>query len=74
MVREGSRVCALHDIGRNAFSELAEAYVEKHVAVRCKPKTESMYRLVVAKYTLPEFGRRPALAVAGGVSAWAAAG
>ena len=43
--------------------ELAGAYLEKHVAVRCKPKTESMYRLVVAKYILPELGRRPALAV-----------
>ena len=43
--------------------ELAEAYLEKHVAVRCKPKTESMYRLLVAKYIVPELGRRPALAV-----------
>ena len=43
--------------------ELAERYLEKHVAVRCKPKTESMYRLVVAKYILPAFGRRPALAL-----------
>ena len=43
--------------------ELAERYLEKHVAVRCKPKTESMYRLIVAKYILPEFGRRPAMAV-----------
>ena len=31
--------------------------------MRCKPKTESMYRLIVAKYILPAFGRRPALAV-----------
>ena len=69
MIGEGSRGGALHGIGRNAFSELAEAHVEKHVAVRCKPKTESMYRPVVAEYTLPEFGRRPALAVAEGVSA-----
>jgi integrase len=43
--------------------DLAEAYLEKHVAVRCKPKTESMYRLVVAKYIVPELGKRPALAV-----------
>ena len=43
--------------------ELAGHYLEKHVTVRCKPKTESMYRLVVAKYILPELGRRPALAV-----------
>ena len=43
--------------------ELAEHYLEKHVAVRCKPKTESMYRLIVAKYILPELGKRPALAI-----------
>ena len=43
--------------------ELAERYLEKHVAVRCKPRTESMYRLIVAKYIMPEFSRRPALAV-----------
>ena len=44
-------------------SELAERYLEKHVAVRCKPRTASMYRLIVGKYILPELGRRPALAV-----------
>ena len=49
--------------GGPTVGELAERYLEKHVAVRCKPKTESMYRLVVAKYILPAFGRRPALAL-----------
>ena len=43
--------------------ELAERYLEEHVAVRCKPKTEAMYRLVVAKHILPRFGKRPALAI-----------
>ena len=43
--------------------ELAERYLEEHVAVRCKPKTEAMYRLAVAKHILPGLGRRPALAV-----------
>ena len=43
--------------------ELAERYLEEHVAVRCKPKTEAMYRLVVAKHILPRLGRRPALAI-----------
>ena len=43
--------------------ELAERYLEEHVDVRCKPKTASMYRLIVAKYVVPELGRRPALAV-----------
>ena len=49
--------------GGPTVGELAERWLEKHVAVRCKPKTESMYRLVVAKYILPAFGRRPALAL-----------
>ena len=43
--------------------ELAERYLEEHVAVRCKPKTESMYRLIVAKHILPKLGKRPALTV-----------
>ena len=43
--------------------ELAERYLEEHVAVRCKPKTEAMYRLVVAKHILPRLGKRPALAI-----------
>ena len=49
--------------GGPTVGELAERYLEKHVAVRCKPTTESMYRLVVAKYILPAFGRRPALSL-----------
>ena len=49
--------------GGPTVGELAERWLEKHVAVRCKPNTESMYRLVVAKYILPAFGRRPALAL-----------
>ncbi|MCY4560216.1 MAG: integrase family protein [Chloroflexi bacterium] len=44
-------------------AEIAERYLEEHVAVRCKPKTGSLYRLVVGKYILPAFGRRQALAV-----------
>ena len=42
---------------------LAERYLEEHVAVRCKPKTEAMYRLAVVKHILPRLGKRPALAV-----------
>ena len=48
---------------RPTVGELAEHYLEKHVALRCKPKTVLMYRLIVAKYILPAFGGRPALAV-----------
>ena len=43
--------------------QLAERYLEEHVAVRCKPKTEATYRLIVAKHILPRLGKRPALAV-----------
>ena len=42
---------------------LAARYLEEHVAVRCKPRTRVMYRLVVDKYILPEFGQGSALAV-----------
>ena len=44
-------------------AEIAERYLEEHVAVRCKPKTASMYRLVVEKYIVPRLGKRPARAV-----------
>ncbi len=43
--------------------DLARRYLEEHVAVRCKPKTEATYRLVVGKHILPRLGRLPALAV-----------
>ena len=44
-------------------AKLARAYLEEHVAVRCKPKTVEMYNQVVRKHILPAFGRMPALAV-----------
>ena len=44
-------------------AEIAGRYLEEHVAVRCKPKTEETYRLVIGKHILPAFGKRPALAV-----------
>ena len=43
--------------------ELTARYLEEHVAVRCKPKTVSLYRLIADKYLLPELGKLPALAV-----------
>ena len=49
--------------GGPSVGALAGRWLEQHVAVRCKPKTQSMYRLVVAKYILPELGKRPAPAV-----------
>ncbi len=44
-------------------AEIAERYLEEHAAVRCKPKTEAKYRLVVGKHILPALGKRPALGV-----------
>ena len=43
--------------------DLARVYLEEHVAVRCKPKTAAVYRLVVHKHLLPALGKTPALAV-----------
>ena len=44
-------------------AELARAYIEEHVAVRCKPRTVEMYDQVVRKHILPALGKMPALAV-----------
>ena len=44
-------------------AELAERYLEEHVAVRCKPRTVDGCRRIVGKHILPALGRRPALAV-----------
>ena len=46
-----------------AVGEIAERYLEEHVAVRCKPKTAETYRHVIAKHIVPRLGRTPALAV-----------
>ena len=43
--------------------DLARRYLEEHVAVRCKPKTQATYRLVVEKHILPRLGKLPALAI-----------
>ncbi|MCY4488032.1 MAG: tyrosine-type recombinase/integrase [Deltaproteobacteria bacterium] len=42
---------------------LAKVYLDEHVAVRCKPKTAAMYRLIVNRHLLPALGKTPALAV-----------
>ena len=44
-------------------AELARRYLDEHVAVRCKPRTEELYRHVIGKHILPAFGKMPALAV-----------
>ena len=43
--------------------DLARVYLDEHVAVRCKPKTASMYRLIINRHLLPALGKTPALAV-----------
>ncbi len=45
------------------MAELAARYLEEHVAVRCKPKTVAMYRLIVEKHIVPALGRLSALEV-----------
>ena len=45
------------------MATLARRWLDEHVALRCKPKTESMYRLIVDKHVVPALGRMPALAV-----------
>ena len=37
-------------------AELAERYLEKHVAVHCKPKTAALYRSVLDRHILPALG------------------
>ena len=44
-------------------AELAGSWLAEHVAVHCKPRTESMYRLIVRKHIVPALGKMPALAV-----------
>ena len=44
-------------------AELAERYLEEHVAVRCKPRTEVLYRATVRRYLVPVLGATPVSAV-----------
>ena len=44
-------------------ADIARRYLEDHVAVRCRPNTEELYRIAVEKYILPRFGSQPALAI-----------
>ena len=37
-------------------AELAARYLAEHVAVRCKPRTASLYRQCIRKYIVPELG------------------
>ena len=44
-------------------AELAERYLEEHVAVRCKPGTQVLYRAAVRQYIVPALGETPVSAV-----------
>ena len=41
------------------IAALAERYLMEHVAVRCKPKTVELYRLLLRNHIVPELGHVP---------------
>ena len=49
--------------GGPTVADLAARYLERHVAVRCKPKTQRTTRSVVNRHILPALGRLPLAAV-----------
>ena len=48
---------------RVTVAELAERYLEEHVAIRCKPGTQVLYRAAVRQYIVPALGDSPVSAV-----------
>ena len=49
-------------VGGPTVADLAERYMEKHVAVHCKDSTAKGIRILLDKHILPEFGKLPLLA------------
>ena len=49
--------------GGPKVADLAKRYLEDHVAVRCKPKTQRTARSVVNRHIVPALGRLPIAAV-----------
>ena len=49
--------------GGPTVAGLAARYMEEHVAVRCKPKTEKTFRSLLDRYVLPGLGKLPLAAV-----------
>ena len=49
--------------GGPTVADLAARYLERHVAVRCKPKTQRTTRSVVNRHIVPALGRLPLAAV-----------
>ena len=48
---------------RVTVAELAARYLEEHVAIRCKPGTQVLYRAAVRQYIVPALGDTPVSAV-----------
>ena len=49
--------------GGTTVADLAERYLERHVAVRCKPKTQRTTRSLVKRHIVPALGTLPLAAV-----------
>ena len=49
--------------GGPTVTDLANRYLEEHVAVRCKPKTQRTARSVVNRHIVPALGKLPIAAV-----------
>ena len=49
--------------GGPTVADLANRYLQEHVAVRCKPKTQRMARSVVNRHIVPALGKLPIAAV-----------
>ena len=50
-------------VSRPTVAELAERYLEEHVAVRCKPLSAALYRSAIRRHILPVLGKTPIEAV-----------
>ena len=48
---------------RVTVAEFAERYLAEHVAIRCKPGTQVLYRAAVRQYIVPALGETPVSAV-----------
>ena len=44
-------------------ADVAQRYLEEHVAVRCKPRTRTLYRAVIRRHLVPMIGDLPVAAV-----------
>ena len=49
--------------GGPTVTDLANRYLEEHVAVRCKPKTQRTARSIVNRHIVPALGKLPIAAV-----------